>query len=56
MDTTQSQLLCKICKDNYVSIIFVPCGHLITCIECSYTIINCLSCNQEIHALVKADL
>lgn len=35
---------CKICLDEKIGITFVPCGHLVTCRNCSPKIKRCPLC------------
>lgn len=27
--------LCKVCLDEEVSIAYIPCGHIVTCVQCA---------------------
>ncbi|KAM8909303.1 E3 ubiquitin-protein ligase XIAP isoform 1-T2 [Spinachia spinachia] len=40
----QREKLCKICMDRDIGIVFVPCGHLVTCTKCSESLIKCPIC------------
>lgn len=40
--------LCKICMDNELSTLFMPCKHLATCSECSDMVTECPMCRQPI--------
>ena len=44
---------CKICMDHYVCIAFVPCGHLVTCMECAPECPNCPMCRKPIQSQLK---
>ena len=44
---------CKICMDHYVCIAFVPCGHLVTCMECAPECPNCPMCRKPIQNQIK---
>ena len=44
---------CKICMDHYVCIAFVPCGHLVTCMECAPECPNCPMCRKPIQSRIK---
>jgi hypothetical protein len=35
---------CKICFDDLVSIVFLPCGHCMSCKKCSTTFTKCPMC------------
>ncbi|XP_076230544.1 death-associated inhibitor of apoptosis 2 [Nomia melanderi] len=48
--------LCKICMDQEVAIVFLPCGHLATCVFCAASLTYCQICRQEILANVRAFL
>jgi len=47
---------CKICMDNRVEVVFLPCGHLVSCTRCATAISNCAVCRQPIKAYVKTYL
>lgn len=54
--TLKEARLCKICMDREVAIVFLPCGHLATCIHCALSLTHCQMCRQEIHATVRTFL
>jgi E3 ubiquitin-protein ligase mind-bomb len=39
---------CKICDEEPCSITFLPCMHVISCIDCSIRMKRCLECNEII--------
>lgn len=45
--------LCKICMDNELAIVFLPCGHLATCDNCIPTLTTCPLCRLKIRAYVR---
>ncbi|KAL3882527.1 hypothetical protein ACJMK2_028863 [Sinanodonta woodiana] len=45
--------LCKICLDNTSSVVFLPCGHLVTCPECAPAMRKCPICRVLIKGTVK---
>ena len=45
--------LCKICLDNPVNCVFLECGHMMTCIDCSKSIKECPICRQHISRTVR---
>jgi hypothetical protein len=47
---------CKICMDNKVQVVFLPCGHLVSCTRCATALSNCAVCRQPIKAYVKTYL
>uniref|UniRef100_T1IM88 RING-type domain-containing protein n=1 Tax=Strigamia maritima TaxID=126957 RepID=T1IM88_STRMM len=40
--------LCKICMDNDIGVVFLPCGHLICCPKCAPSLKDCPLCRKEI--------
>lgn len=44
---------CKICYSNKINSVFVPCGHLCSCIECSKNIEACPICRLGIDSSVR---
>nr|QEY08360.1 inhibitor of apoptosis [Phenacoccus solenopsis] len=48
--------LCKICMDQDVNIVFLPCGHLISCSACAANLPDCPVCRQVIKGTVRTFL
>ncbi|XP_047530918.1 baculoviral IAP repeat-containing protein 7-B-like isoform X1 [Vanessa atalanta] len=48
--------MCKVCMDNEVSVVFLPCGHLVSCAECGAALGACPLCRAQVKALVRAYL
>ncbi|XP_048485566.1 death-associated inhibitor of apoptosis 2 [Plutella xylostella] len=48
--------LCKVCMDDEVSVVFLPCGHLVSCAACGAGLGACPLCRGKVHALVRAYL
>ena len=44
---------CKICKQRNSKIVFFPCGHLVSCIECSKERYSCPTCKVAILERVR---
>ncbi|XP_060741659.1 E3 ubiquitin-protein ligase XIAP [Tachysurus vachellii] len=53
LEKLQLEKLCKVCMDSDVSIVFVPCGHFVTCKECSKSLHKCPICCKEIAQKIK---
>lgn len=51
MMTRQSDsLICKICLDKHIEVLFMPCRHLISCHDCERRLQRrCPLCRNEIH-------
>ncbi|XP_053396740.1 baculoviral IAP repeat-containing protein 7-A-like isoform X2 [Mercenaria mercenaria] len=48
------QLTCKICMDKESNVVFIPCGHMVSCETCAPHIRKCAICRQLIKGRVKA--
>lgn len=49
----KEQQLCKICCEEIISIVFLPCGHFCTCVDCANAVKKCPICRQFIKGTVK---
>jgi hypothetical protein len=47
--------MCKVCLDRAVSVVFVPCGHLV-CAECAPSLQQCPICRTPIGSCVRTFL
>ncbi|XP_067667421.1 uncharacterized protein [Haliotis asinina] len=52
----REQRLCRVCSQKDVCILFLPCGHLVTCETCAETVDDCVLCNKTIMGTVKTYL
>ncbi|XP_027132265.1 E3 ubiquitin-protein ligase XIAP-like [Larimichthys crocea] len=49
----QRERQCKICMDRDIGIVFIPCGHLVSCKQCSVSLIKCPICCGAITQKIK---
>ncbi|XP_041845963.1 E3 ubiquitin-protein ligase XIAP isoform X2 [Melanotaenia boesemani] len=49
----QREKQCKICMDRDISIVFIPCGHLVSCKQCSDSLVKCPICCQAIKQKIR---
>ncbi|XP_013795608.2 baculoviral IAP repeat-containing protein 7 isoform X3 [Apteryx mantelli] len=49
----QEERMCKVCMDRDVSVVFVPCGHLVACAECAPNLRLCPICRAVIRGSVR---
>ncbi|KAM4664059.1 E3 ubiquitin-protein ligase XIAP isoform 2-T3 [Discoglossus pictus] len=40
----QEEKICKVCMDRAISIVFIPCGHLVVCTQCAEEVDKCPIC------------
>lgn len=48
--------LCKICVDQELGVVMLPCAHLVACITCASSLSDCPLCRQTIKATVRTFL
>ncbi|XP_069723399.1 E3 ubiquitin-protein ligase XIAP isoform X1 [Phaenicophaeus curvirostris] len=44
----QEEKLCKICMAKEISVVLIPCGHLVACKECAGALTECPLCRTDI--------
>jgi len=49
-------MLCKICYKEEMKVAFVPCGHVVSCIQCALTIDKCALCRHPISMAMRVYL
>jgi baculoviral IAP repeat-containing protein 2/3 len=47
---------CKICMSEEVGVVFLPCGHLLSCVFCAPAISQCPLCRETIRGRVRTFL
>jgi len=47
---------CKICMDAEIGTVLLPCGHLVACIACAPSLLDCPLCRAVIKATVRTFL
>ncbi|KAK6987141.1 Baculoviral IAP repeat-containing protein 7-B [Biomphalaria glabrata] len=52
----KDQLLCKMCHKSEIKDVFLPCGELYACSDCSKLVTHCPSCKKQILATVTVYL
>ncbi|XP_076467273.1 uncharacterized protein LOC143298322 [Babylonia areolata] len=52
-DAIQNETLCKMCQSKEVSVLFLPCGHLVACAECAPALRSCAICRQSVSGSVR---
>lgn len=50
----ETSTICRICLEKDREIVFMPCGHLISCRECGAKLDNCAICRKQIYMYVRA--
>lgn len=51
--TTGVDFLCKVCLDSELQVAFMPCGHYVSCVKCSFGCKCCPVCRLDIVNVVK---
>ena len=47
---------CKVCHDEDVCMVFIPCGHLACCSKCGENVKKCPICHSEITERIRSFL
>ncbi|XP_059162590.1 baculoviral IAP repeat-containing protein 3-like [Physella acuta] len=50
----RQQTVCKICMDKEVAVVFLPCGHLVSCGDCAVAMRDCPICRVNVKGIVRA--
>ncbi|XP_014217110.1 baculoviral IAP repeat-containing protein 3 isoform X2 [Copidosoma floridanum] len=45
---------CKICYNEELGIVFLPCGHIVACIKCAPDMTTCAVCRKKVDMIVRA--
>lgn len=51
----QGDVKCKICRESDANVVFKPCGHQATCVECCARCKVCVTCSVPVQAKVNLD-
>ena len=49
----KEQRLCKICMVSDANLVFLPCGHLVSCAACAPALQNCPICRALIKGTIR---
>ena len=49
----QRRIVCAVCYDSPVEVVYVPCGHLSTCFDCSTRLTDCPVCRTPIRGTLR---
>ncbi|XP_046551668.1 baculoviral IAP repeat-containing protein 7-like [Haliotis rubra] len=52
----KEQRMCRVCRTKDAAILFLPCGHLVTCPGCADSVHDCVACGRSILGTVKTYL
>ena len=53
LENINESKLCKICLEEDSCMVFIPCGHLMTCVGCSLNCKNCAICRKPIQSVTR---
>lgn len=48
--------ICKICYTNSIELVFLPCGHSVSCLSCAQRLFNCPFCRANITTRIRTFL
>ena len=49
----KERLTCRICTENPVAVAFLPCGHLVCCLDCAPAMRKCPICHELVKGTIK---
>lgn len=52
-NTIPDSMMCKICFKEKMKVAFIPCGHVIACIQCAMTLDQCAVCRQPFTMVMR---
>ena len=52
----KERTFCKMCIENEVNVVFLPCRHMSSCLDCSYCVETCPICRDNIKGRVKVEI
>lgn len=47
---------CKICYSKEIGVVFLPCGHVVACVDCAPALSTCAVCRKPLEATFRAFL
>ena len=56
IETLTSRRICTICMDLDISTLFLPCRHLVCCMQCGEKIRYCSVCRRRVVATIEAKI
>ncbi|XP_078338429.1 putative inhibitor of apoptosis [Crassostrea virginica] len=49
-------LMCHVCQDRERGVVFLPCRHLVCCLDCAPAMIKCPSCDESVEDTINVIL
>lgn len=56
INESNSRSLCKICYSKEIGVVFLPCGHVVACVDCAPALSTCAVCRKPLEATFRAFL
>ena len=53
IENLKKERSCSICFERQKVIMFMPCSHLATCVECSVALTKCPICRKKVQATIR---
>ena len=53
LEKLKTEKRCAVCLDNLKNTVFLPCAHLASCVECSFSFDSCPICRTKVQATLK---
>lgn len=52
--TVDDARVCKICYNDELGVVFLPCGHMVACVKCAPGMTSCAVCREPVTMTVRA--
>lgn len=52
----ETSLLCIICAEKDIGVVFYPCGHAVSCAQCAPALKTCVVCRKKIISMLRFHL
>jgi hypothetical protein len=49
----KTERMCVICLNKDKHVVFLPCAHLVSCFECSLSLVNCPICRADVQSKIR---
>ena len=52
-DLLRMEISCKVCWNSDAEVVFLPCNHLVTCVDCAVSVQGCPMCRSVVDGFLK---
>lgn len=52
-ESNDQRKICTICCNNQLNVVLIPCGHALSCVQCTTSLTECPMCRKSFDKIVK---